>query len=144
MRSVSRHRLMALVNGALALLLTFAAVWLLHAAQLAAEEEVRVYGHNTDSGAIQSMVALGYCAPAALVFGLASAVFWLRWRIRWLLQLAALGWAGFVIASLCTPIPPRLYYPAISLLTIALGLAFLVQVAGDCMWIIVRSRWPRG
>ena len=67
--------------------------WLFFASSSAAAAAIRDYGHNVDSGAIESMVSGIYCAPVAVAFGVAAAALYGDWRIKWYLH-----WLAVLIA----------------------------------------------
>jgi hypothetical protein len=67
---------------------------MLHIARLAAEEAVRLYGRNVDSGALESAVAVLYCAPAAIAFTVASIAVFRGWRFHKVLHGLAWAWAA--------------------------------------------------
>jgi hypothetical protein len=88
-------RAVAWMDAGLATLFGMAGIWLLRMADRAAEAAVQQYGRNVDSGAVESVIAIIYCAPCALGFSLASMALLFRWRIRWLAHWMAVG--GVVI-----------------------------------------------
>jgi len=88
-------RAVAWIDIALAFLYTVVFAWLLRASYEAAADAVRRYGHNVDSGALESIAAVIYFAPVALLFGLAAACLWQGWRIRWYVHWIAV--AGAVV-----------------------------------------------
>jgi len=61
----------------------------------AAEDAVRRYGRNVDSGALEWFVAVTYFAPVALLFALAALSFWRGWQIaryvHWFAVVCAVG-----------------------------------------------------
>ncbi len=63
-------------------------VWLFYRSKMAAAAAIRDYGHNVDSGAIESVVA-GLCALVAVAFGVAAAALYRDWRIKWYLHWVA-------------------------------------------------------
>jgi hypothetical protein len=67
--------------------------WLFYASHTAAATATRDYGHNVDSGAIESIVAGYYCGPVAVAFGVAAAALYRDWRIKWYLH-----WLAVLIA----------------------------------------------
>jgi hypothetical protein len=64
-------------------------------AHLAAEEAVRLYSHNVDSGAYLIVIAVTYFAPASLLFGLASLALFRGWKHRMALHWVAWLWLSF-------------------------------------------------
>jgi hypothetical protein len=60
--------------------------WLFYASRIAAAAAVREYGHNVDSGAIESVVAGLYCGPVAVAFCVAAVALYHGWRIKWYLH----------------------------------------------------------
>ncbi len=76
------HRV-AFVDGGLALICAVLCGWLVHVSNEAAADAVRRYGHNVDSGAMEWIGAVVFCAPVALLFSLAAVSLWRGWRIRW-------------------------------------------------------------
>jgi hypothetical protein len=55
------------------------------------------------------VIALGYCAPNMLLFGLASLGMWRRWKSRWSVQGVAFFWSILPIVALFAgwrPWPP--------------------------------------
>ena len=81
-----RSKIAFAVDTLCASTLVVLAGWLFHASKSAAAAAIRDYGHNVDSGAIESMVAGIYCAPVAVAFGVAAAAFYCDWRIKWYLH----------------------------------------------------------
>lgn len=67
--------------------------WLCYASRSAATAATRDYGHNVDSGAVESIVAGIYCAPVAVAFGVAAEALYRDWRIKWYLH-----WLAVLIA----------------------------------------------
>ena len=67
---------------------------MLRIARLAAEEAVRLYGRNVDSGALESAVAVFYCVPAALALAVASLAVFRGWRFHKALHWLAWAWAA--------------------------------------------------
>jgi hypothetical protein len=109
------NRILAFVNGLLALLVAMAVAWSIRSAQLAAEEAIRTYGYNVDSGAILWFFAY-LIAPAAITFGIAAVGFWYRLRIRWVLQLAAVAWVVYAGSCLFYERPRRAFFVALQFL----------------------------
>lgn len=64
-------------------------------ARLAAEEAVRLYGRNVDSGAYLIVVAVLYFGPAAVLFGLASVALVRGWKHGRTLHCLAWLWVVF-------------------------------------------------
>src|SRR3954453_17465425 len=82
----------ASINWTAAVLSIAAIGFCLYVRNREAEYAVRTYGHTMDSGAYVLLIALVLCIPAALLFTLAGAAWWLQWRTRWVLQVLALAW----------------------------------------------------
>jgi hypothetical protein len=80
------------VFGVAALAMLAATIWLIIDAHLAAEEAIRRYGANADSGAIQFLIAIIYFAPSAALLAVSAFGQWRRWKLRLLPQIAALAW----------------------------------------------------
>jgi hypothetical protein len=80
---MTRGRKVAWIDGGFALMYAALFGCLVHASNEAAADAVRRYGHNVDSGALESMAAVVYSAPVALLFGLAAVSLSRGWRIRW-------------------------------------------------------------
>jgi hypothetical protein len=78
-----------------------------YVAHRAAEEAVRRYGHNVDSGALVALVGWFFFLPAALLSALAAIAFWRGWWLRWLIEAAALAWCFlpviFLVRGLFVP-----------------------------------------
>ncbi|GAB3091391.1 hypothetical protein GCM10027159_05110 [Lysobacter terrae] len=68
--------------------------WARHAATAAAEEAVREYGRNVDSGVLLSIIARWYFAPAAIIFAIASIAMFRAWRFRPAFHFVAWAWAA--------------------------------------------------
>jgi hypothetical protein len=75
------------------------AAYLYHAARIAVEETIALYGHNVDSGVYELAAANWYFLPAFAILGFAAlAAFWdWSWRrsihwIAWLLVIAPVVW----------------------------------------------------
>jgi hypothetical protein len=64
----------------------------MRASRLAAEQAVRLYGHNVDSGAYEYMAGLLYLAPGAILFLLAAVALFKHWRSSGFLYGIAWGW----------------------------------------------------
>jgi hypothetical protein len=96
-------RIAAWVDASACLCFTALAVVSYFSAQHEAEEAVRLYGQNVDSGAYLAATVVIYLAPAALLFGLAAVAQFLRWR--WRVVPHILAWAFF-----CWPILAMLLY----------------------------------
>lgn len=80
------------IDACVALLFAGLFAWAIHAANAAAEDAVRLYGHNTDSGALVYFGAVIYLAPVAVAFAVSSLSNFLRWRIKRVLHwIAVLG-----------------------------------------------------
>jgi hypothetical protein len=77
--------------------------WLFYASKLAAATATREYGHNVDSGAIESIAAGDYCVPAAVAFSAAAIALYRDWRIKWYLHWLALSIA--VVPAVLVGIP---------------------------------------
>jgi hypothetical protein len=82
----------AWTNAILAGILVLAAAGLFVQSNREAEEAVRRYGHNVDSGAISYLVSTFFLMPSALAFGLTAIAMLRGWKIRWGVQIAALAW----------------------------------------------------
>jgi hypothetical protein len=72
--------------------------WLYFASKTAAAGAIRDYGHNVDSGAIESVVAGLYCGPVAVAFCVAAAAMYRDWRIKWYLHWSAVLFAVVPVA----------------------------------------------
>jgi hypothetical protein len=92
MMNVVLSRRVALINAIVAIVLTGLAVWALYVSIAAADDAVRRYGENVDSGAIEGMVATIYLGPCALLFAMSALAVWKMWRPRWFIQAIALAW----------------------------------------------------
>jgi hypothetical protein len=68
--------------------------WARHAAQVAAEEAIREYGHNVDSGAYLAVIGALYFLPAAFIFAVASVAMFRAWRFRPAFHFAAWAWVA--------------------------------------------------
>jgi hypothetical protein len=90
-------RWLAGVNLALAALAVAAIAWCFHIAREAAEDAVRTYGHNVDSGAYLIIFAIIYLAPPAILLTLAGFAFWRSWRVRWYIEGAVVLWFAAVM-----------------------------------------------
>ena len=82
------------VNIAFSVLFAAAAAWFMWSSYREAEEAVRLYGRNVDSGAFSFAFAAVYLVPGAVVFALASLWASRQWRLRAAVQWAALLWLG--------------------------------------------------
>jgi hypothetical protein len=79
---MSASHKVAFVDGGLALICVTLCGWLVRVSNEAAADAVRRYGYNVDSGALEWIAAVVYCAPVALLFSLAAVSLWRGWRIR--------------------------------------------------------------
>jgi hypothetical protein len=83
------------IDAGFSLFLALLAAGLIYLSFGAAEESVRKYGRNVDSGALEWTIAVLYCLPVALLFALAAVSFWRRWRIaryvHWFAVVCAVG-----------------------------------------------------
>ena len=70
-------------DSAMAVLFALTAAWLIYAANKAAEDAIRRYGHNVDSGALLGFAANVYFLPLAVVFAFAALSLRRGWRIQW-------------------------------------------------------------
>jgi len=82
----------AAINWTLAILSVVALGLCFYSGRRAADEAVRTYGHNVDSGAYIILAGVIFFAPAALFFTIAGTAWWSQWRLRWLFQAAAIAW----------------------------------------------------
>ena len=77
--------------------------WSQYAARVAAEEAIREYGHNVDSGAYLVIIGTLYFLPSAVIFALASIAMFRAWRFRPAYHLIAWAWVAspflFALAS---------------------------------------------
>jgi len=79
----------AKTDAAVALLFAALCGWSLYAANEAAADAVRRYGHNVDSGAYVFFLGLFYFAPLALLFSAAAFAHFRNWRFgKWVHRLA--------------------------------------------------------
>jgi hypothetical protein len=69
-------------------------IWSRYAAQAAAEQAIRDYGHNVDSGAYLLLIGATYFLPAAVIFAIASTAMFRAWQFKLLFHLAAWGWVA--------------------------------------------------
>jgi hypothetical protein len=95
---MSASHKVAFLDGGLALICAALCGWLVRVSNEAAAEAIRRYGHNVDSGALEWIAAVVYCAPVALLFSLAAVSLWRGWRIRWYAHWVAV--AGAVVPLL--------------------------------------------
>ena len=65
--------------------------------QREAADAVSRYGHNVDSGAVERILAILYCAPNALMLTVTGIAMHRQWRVRWWLQ-------GFAILAVVCPV----------------------------------------
>jgi hypothetical protein len=72
---------------------------LLNGSRVAAEEAVRLYGHNVDSGAYEYIAAVLYFAPGAILFVLAAVALFSRWRAARFLHGIAWGWVALPLVA---------------------------------------------
>ncbi len=80
--------------------------WLFYASSsAAAAAAIRDYGHNVDSGAVESPVAGIYCAPVAVAFGVGAAALYCEWRIKWYLHWLAVLFAVVPVTVEVLPTP---------------------------------------
>ena len=89
----SESRRLAWINFGLAVMSICAMFVCFYIGNLQAQDAVRRYGHNVDSGFYLSLAALIACVPASIFFALVAAAFARGWRARWWLQVAAATWA---------------------------------------------------
>src|SRR5690348_3560223 len=98
-RRLEPHRVVAVLEAALAALCAAIAAFLISSSLRAAHWAERTYGHNVDAGAIEWLAAILLFAPAAVLLAVASWSLWRQWRSRWWLQglvaacLAGLFWS---------------------------------------------------
>lgn len=92
--STAASRLVAAVNWSAAALIVTVIAWCVRTSRLAAEDAVRTYGHNVDSGAYIILFAILYLLPLVVLLILAGAGFWRRWRSRWYLECAVVLWVA--------------------------------------------------
>ena len=86
------ERAVAWLDILLLVVTAFGASWFMYASNEAAKEAARIYGHNIDAGAIESVAAFIYFIPNALLFFAASLSMWWRWRPRWFIQTISAIW----------------------------------------------------
>jgi hypothetical protein len=67
--------------------------------RLAAEEAVRLYGRNVDSGAYIYLLGLYHFVPAAILFLIAAVALFQRWRLSRFLHGLAWGWVVLPILA---------------------------------------------
>lgn len=90
MSSISpRDRSSAWLDAVACLLFSALSVASYLSAKHAADEAMRLYGHNVDSGAYLAVAANIYFIPGALLLGLATAANMLHWRWRAVPHVAA-------------------------------------------------------
>jgi hypothetical protein len=95
--------LFAKIDLCVAACLAALSMLLIHGSNGAAEDAVRRYGYNVDSGAIEWMMGILWAAPLALLFAIASLTLWRGWRIaryvHWLAvaAVAALPFADYFL-----------------------------------------------
>lgn len=80
------------VNIAFAVLFAAAAVWFVWSSYREAEEAVRLYGRNVDSGVMSFAFTVVYLVPGAMAFALASLWTHRQWQFRAGVQNVALLW----------------------------------------------------
>jgi len=68
--------------------------WSRYAAEAAAAQAVRDYGHNVDSGAYLLIIGTLYFLPAAFIFAAASFAMFRGWHFRWVFHLVAWAWVA--------------------------------------------------
>ena len=90
----TRNRSLTKFDGAVAVFFGVLCGWAIHESYAAAQDAIRRYGHNVDSGALVGALAILYLGPVALLFGLAAAAMWRNWRLRWALHWFAVACAG--------------------------------------------------
>jgi hypothetical protein len=88
---------MAIANWTLASFCVFGVAACDYLGNRAAEEAVRTYGHNVDSGAYIELFGALFFVPAVLLFAIAGAAFWRSWRVRWILQAGAAAWLALPV-----------------------------------------------
>jgi|GEM_PF-4290523 len=79
-------RWLAGLNWVLAALAVAAIAWCFRIAHQDAEDAVRTYGHNVDSGAYVILFAVIYLVPLAALFAVAGFSFWRSWKVRWYVE----------------------------------------------------------
>jgi hypothetical protein len=80
------------MNWSLALLSLAALVGCFFSGNRAADEAIRTYGHNVDSGAYIILFGVIFFLPASLLLTIAGTAFWRHWRGRLVLQVIAVAW----------------------------------------------------
>ena len=100
-----RHRTdqsLMFLDAIVAVIMAVGAGYFYYISSEAAAEAVRLYGHNVDSGALESIAGGVYCVPNIALFTLSSIAMWRRWRLRWLAQSSAVFWliGPIVLASI--------------------------------------------
>ena len=77
----TRSNSVAIIDLYAAIFLAALSALLIHVSNSAADDAVRRYGHNVDSGVFEWLAGVLYAAPLALLFGFASLALSRRWRI---------------------------------------------------------------
>lgn len=80
------------IDTGAAIFLAILAGWLIDISNRAADEAVRLYGYNVDSGALTYIAAIIYVLPAAVLFGLAALSLFRGWRLGKFLHWLAIAW----------------------------------------------------
>ena len=88
-----RRSFVVRIDVAVAVVFATLFVWSIYAANEAAADAVRRYGHNVDSGALQIAAAIVYFAPVAFLFALASLSILRSWRIGRTIHWLAISYA---------------------------------------------------
>jgi len=88
------NRRLIKVDGTMAVLFGALCAWAIYESYAAAQEAIREYGRNVDSGALVGAVGILYLAPVALLFGVAAVSMWRSWRFGWALHWFAVACAG--------------------------------------------------
>jgi hypothetical protein len=82
-------------DAALCTLFAMACAWMFWSSRAAAADEVRRYGYNVDSGAIEYAAVVVFLLPVALLFGAAAVAGARGWRpgryLHWLAVAAAVA-----------------------------------------------------
>jgi hypothetical protein len=92
-------RMASWFDAALAIVLVLLSLWLIYSAYDQAAGEKAAIGHAVDAGAIAYMVAVVYCIPSAILFGIAALSYFRNWRIARALQSLAVGWVAVAIGG---------------------------------------------